>query len=127
MDIILDTNFLVTCAKQKIDLFEQIKDLLGNVKFIVPEQVVAELESLSEDKKLKIKEREAAKLSVDLIKNNFVIIIDLKVKNTDAGIVKYANENNIYIATLDRELKNKIKNPRVRFLTIRQKKRIAEI
>ncbi|MFA6022637.1 MAG: PIN domain-containing protein [Candidatus Pacearchaeota archaeon] len=124
MEIIIDTNFLITCAKQKIDLFSEIKEIFGNVKIIIPQQVIDELNKLKEDKKLKIKEREAAKISIDIINQQVVFITDLKTPNVDAGIIRYADKNNCVIATLDQKLKKSIKNPKTKFITIRDKKRI---
>lgn len=124
MDIIIDTNFIITCVRQKIDLFKQLEELFGKPRIFIPQQVIDELKLLSEKKILKIKDKEAAKLALDIIKTNLVFIIDLETKNVDAGIIKYTNKNNVYLATLDKELKSKIKNSQVKFLTIRQKSRI---
>ncbi len=42
--VILDTNFIVTCVKQKIDFFEDIK--LQGIKILIPKQVIKETENL---------------------------------------------------------------------------------
>lgn len=126
MDILIDTNFILTCAKQRIDLFSQIKNLFGNERIIVPQQVLDELKNLSSKKALTVKERESAKLAIDMINSNLTFIIDLKTKNVDQGIINYSNKNNIYLASLDKILKNNIKNSKIKFLTIREKKRIIE-
>lgn len=127
MTILIDTNFLITCVKQKIDLFSELKKEFGNTTIIIPQQVLDELSKLIAKKTLNIKEKTAAKLSLDLIKKNLVFIIDIKTKNVDQGIVNYINSNkneNFYLATLDRNLKKRIKNRKTKFLTIRNKKKI---
>ena len=44
MKIILDTNFLIYCAKEKLDYVEAIHDLLNeDYELVVPEQVIDEL------------------------------------------------------------------------------------
>jgi len=114
--IILDTNFILTCVKQKIDFFEEIQ-LMG-MQISIPNQVIVEIEGLS-------KKNNNAKLSLKLLKKSKFKKIDLKTKDTDKGIIKFAKENpEVIIATLDRELKNKIKNPK---LIIRGKKKLEVI
>ena len=127
MEILLDTNFLIISVEQKIQLFEQLEELIPSFIVLVPKQVIHELEKIKEDKELKIKEREAAQIAMDLIKRKKVKIIDLKTKNTDAGIVRYCDGRNVAVATLDRGLKDKIKekDSTVKFLTVRQKRRLA--
>jgi rRNA-processing protein FCF1 len=126
MDIIIDTNFILTCAKEKIALFDQLKEEFGMPKILIPQQVINELKLLITKKTLKIKDREAAQFSLNMINSNLAFIIDLETKNVDAGIIKYANKHNLFVASLDRALKSKIKNPKAKFLTIKQKKRIIE-
>ena len=127
MKILLDTNFILTCVKQRIDFFSELKHNFGREKIIIPQQVLDELDKLKIKKSLNSKEKSAAKLSLYLIKKNLVFIIDLKTKNVDLGIAKYINSNkdeSFYLATLDRNLKKRIKNRKTKFLIIRQKKRI---
>jgi len=105
--IILDTNFILSCIRKKIDFFHELK-LLG-LKIIIPIQVIKELENLSEKGNLKL--REEAKLSVQILKKNSFDKVDLKIKNVDNGIVKFAKEHEDYIiATLDKGIQSKIKN-----------------
>ncbi len=44
----------------------------------------------------------------------------------DAGLLRYCTQEECILATLDRELKEKIrqKSPKTKFLTIKEKKRI---
>jgi len=59
-----------------------------------------------------------------LDKNKFEEV-DLKEKSVDKGLVKFAEKNrDVYIGTLDRELKKKILNSKV---VIREKKRLEII
>ena len=46
---ILDTNFILTCVKQKIDFFEDIK-LMG-FQIVIPKQVINEIEKIPKSKK----------------------------------------------------------------------------
>ncbi len=124
MQIILDTNFILTCIKQEIRLFEQLRDAYPGTRIVVPEQVIAELGSLSKDKRLKGSERESADLCLQIIGNENVIVLDLPEEKADDAIVNYVKKNDgIIVASLDRGIKKRLKNKK--FLTIKQKKRIV--
>lgn len=108
--VVLDTNFILSCVRKKIDFFHEIK--FSGLKIIIPIQVIAELENLSETGNLKL--REEAKLSLKLLKKNSFDKVDLKIKNVDNGIVKFAKEHEDYIiATLDKEIQKKIENQKL--------------
>jgi len=108
--VVLDTNFILSCVRKKIDFFHEIKFLGLNI--IIPIQVVAELENLSETGNLKL--RDEAKFSLMLLKKNSFEKVDLKIKNVDNGIVKLAKEHEDYIiATLDKGIQSKIKNQKL--------------
>ncbi len=107
---VLDTNFILSCVRKKIDFFEKIKFM--GFKILIPMQVIAELEKIS--KKGNIRFGTEAKLALAIVKKNIFTRIDLKMKNVDNGIVSLAERNKDYIvATLDREIKNKLKNPKI--------------
>lgn len=107
--VILDTSFILTCIRQKIDFFEELEGM--GLRAIVPKEVIVELEGVDK-----------TGLSLKLIKANKHNKIDLKTKNVDAGIIKYANKNSdVFVATLDRGIAKKIPNSRI---VIRQKKRL---
>jgi len=119
--VILDTNFILTCIKQKIDFFKEI-ELMGS-KILIPKQVIQEIKRISDSKK-KFKYREEAKLALRLLEKSKFKKVDLKSKNTDNGLSKYSKENDVIVATLDKELKRKIKTPK---LIIRGKKKLEII
>ena len=108
--VVLDTNFILSCVRKKIDFFNDIN--FSGLKIIIPIQVISELENLSETGNLKL--REEAKLSLAILKKNSFDKVDLKIKNVDNGIVKFTKEHEEYIiATLDKEIQKKIKNQKL--------------
>lgn len=128
--VLIDTNFILTATKQKMHLFEQLREVFGVYTLIVPKQILGELNKISKDKRLKVTDRNAAKISIQIINLQKPKIIDLKTIDADAGIARYSKgKTSLYIATLDKNLKKKIKqkNPKVKFLTIRQKTRVGEL
>jgi len=119
MKVILDTNFLMYCAKEKIDYAEDIVELVNaKASLVVPEQVIKELENLKQGAK-KYSDREAAELSIKLLKANKIKTIEIPGGRTDNAIAK-ASPGNI-VATVDKRLQNKLEKT----IIIRSKKKLA--
>lgn len=119
---ILDTNFILSCIKQKIDFFEQLES--EGLKIIIPKQVIKEIEKIACSKQ-KLHFRENARIALKLLKKRNFKKIDLKTKSVDAGLIKFTKENpDTIMATLDREIKNKIPGSK---LVIRKKKKLEII
>jgi len=106
MKVILDTNFLIYCAKEKLDYVEKIRDLLNEgYDLVVPVQVVEELERLKVKTK-KGRDKIACDLALQLLESNNVEKIEVEGKSVDDGIINLANKNSKNIvATLDREMR----------------------
>ncbi len=127
MIIVLDTNFVVYSAKQKIDFLQEI-DRICNLKYniIMPEQIISELKKLSLSKKLK--DREAALVALHLIEKYLqeakIKIKKVRAEDADSALLKFDRKGNA-IATLDNALKQKIKYARI--ITIRQIKHLTFI
>ncbi|MFH1801437.1 MAG: PIN domain-containing protein [archaeon] len=122
MQVLIDTNFLVVCAKQKIDLFEELK-LMG-FEVLISEQVINELKKIANSKQ-KLHSRQAAELALKILRKNKFKKISISGKYVDKAIINYADKNpSTAIATIDKELKGKIKNKKI---IIRNKKRLEVI
>ncbi|MBI2499186.1 hypothetical protein HYV88_03000 [Candidatus Woesearchaeota archaeon] len=108
--IILDTDFILTSVKFKIDIKEQLKQLCDfnfNISYL--------------DKTLdELKNKPNENLAKTLI-SNFNIIKTTRDKSVDELILDISNSNTI-IATQDKELKEKLKKGKIAVITIRQKK-----
>lgn len=108
---ILDTNFILSAIRKKINFFEDI-EFMG-FKIIIPNQVIDEIKRISESKK-KLRFREEAKFALKLLNSETFEKINIKGKYVDTALINYAQENPlIAIATLDKELKKKIPNPKI--------------
>ena len=106
--IVLDTSFILTAVRQKIDFFSWLEH--EGFKILVPEGVLKELDGLG------------AKLALNLLKRNKFETLDLPGKTVDSTIITYSKKNpSVVIATLDAGMKKKIKNP---ILLIRQRKKL---
>ncbi|MCH8945788.1 MAG: hypothetical protein IIA85_02605 [Nanoarchaeota archaeon] len=117
--VILDTSFILTCVRQKIDFFEYLE--LQGFQILIPNEVIKELEKIVGSKK-KLRVRDDAELALKLLKIDSFVKIDLNSRNVDKGVVKFAKEDPLMvIGTLDSEIKKRAKNPK---LVIREKKRL---
>ena len=109
--VILDTSFILTCVRQKIDFFEKISH--EGMHIIIPSQTLKELRGLGADAALKI------------ISQNEFETMNIPGKDADTAILKIAKKDPaLVIATLDQGLQKKIKNPR---MIIRGKKKLEII
>jgi len=108
---LLDTSFIMTCIKQKIDFFTYLEE--EGFQVLIPTQVITELEGLANS-------QSSAKSALKILLEKSFIKIDLKSNNVDNGIITYANKNSkTIIATLDREIKHSVRNKK---LIIKDKK-----
>ncbi len=111
---LLDTNFILTCIKQKIDFFEELKFM--GLKILIPTQVIRELNGL------KIPETEFA---LKLLEKNIFEEIDVGNGEVDKKIKFFAEKNpEVLVATLDKELQKKLKNKKI---IIREKKKLEVV
>lgn len=109
MQIILDTNFLIYCTKEKMDYVEEIGNLIDeNYEIVVPSQVIEELNRLKIKAK-KGKDKNASDLALKILKSKNIKIVETFGKNVDNAIINLAEENkkNI-VCTLDREMRFKL-------------------
>lgn len=110
MKVILDTNFLIYCAKNKLDYVEEIGNIINErFELVVPMQVLEELKKLRDDKLKKVsgKDKQAASLALQLLNHNKVKQAKVKGKTVDEVIINFAGKNkkNI-VCTLDREMRH---------------------
>jgi rRNA-processing protein FCF1 len=116
---ILDTSFILTATRQKIDFFPELENT--GFKILIPEGVIKEIEIISKSNK-KSSLAENARLALKILEKENFEKIKLEGKNVDDSIVKLAKENSDFVvATLDKEIKDRVKNSK---LVIKQKKRV---
>ncbi|MBU0957354.1 MAG: hypothetical protein KKF56_00940 [Nanoarchaeota archaeon] len=115
MEVLIDTNFILSALKKKIQIFEEFDRLDFDV--VIPEQVIDEIKKLLGNKEKSYADREVCSVALQLIDKKNVKIIKLNKKYVDAGIIDYCSKNSCFVATLDKELKMKLRG--VRFVIIR--------
>ncbi len=105
--ILLDTNFILSCIRNKVDLFEEL--YFRGYEIIIPDQIVNEIEKIKVSVK-KLRFRKEAELALKILEKTPHKSIVLEGKNVDNAIVNYAKQNpDVTIATLDAEIRAKLK------------------
>ena len=105
MDVILDTNFIVSCVRKKIDFFSHLEET--GFKVIVPKEVVDELKDLRH--KVKHDDEGAVKLALEMLNGKNVNKIKLGQGKVDDKLIDLGKRG-AYIATLDAYIKRSIPN-----------------
>ena len=124
--IIIDTNFLISMVRFKIDLFSELQRICDfKYTLCMVEGIINELEKLAETGKPK--DKIAAIISLELIKKKKIKIIktpskNKRVKNVDLLILNLIKKGNFIVATQDKELKREIRKKGVPIIALRQKK-----
>ncbi len=118
---ILDTSFILTAVRNKLDFFRQLEERGFNI--IIPEKVLSEVRSLRKSDKQKV--RDNASLALKILENSKFETLFSDGKDADNAIMLYARKNpKDAIATLDKEIHEKTKNKKI---IIRGKKQIQLI
>ena len=120
VNVISDTSFLIHLATHRIKNIDSIETDIGHLSFIVPLIVKKELEHLTVDPDKKI----ISEQTLDFIKNFRTNEID--GSDADSAILDYIQKNRSIVATMDRELKNKIKQFGSSILSIHNDKIVLE-
>ena len=122
--VILDSNALFVPLEFKIDIFEELKQLLNrNVEFVLLSTVKHELELLAAKDSPKIR-REAFFALKLAEKCKYVPLENDEKLATDDAIVRIAKSWNSPVFTNDRQLKKKLRDISVPVIYVRQKSRL---
>jgi len=120
VDIISDTSFLIHLATHRIPNIPDLETEIGNLSFVVPEIVKKELEHLAEDPN----KNTAVMQTLDFIKD--FKTNSITGKTADLGMLDFVGKNGGIVATMDKELKSKIKEVGGSVLSIHNDKIVLE-
>ena len=120
VNAISDTSFLIHLATHRITNLSDLETEIGRIEFIVPDIVIQELKHLSEDKE----KNKIATVTLDFIKD--FKTNSITGKTADLGILDFVEKNGGIVATMDRELKSKIKQVGGSVLSIHNDKIVLE-
>ena len=117
--IILDTNFLLAVFELRVDIFAEIDRICSfRYELFILDRTVDEVENLIKSPLLS--KRQAAKGALQLIKLKKVQIL----RTDDSRMVDdiLADLKGAIVATVDMELKRRLRKKGIEIMTIRQKK-----
>jgi len=104
VEVICDTSFLIHLSTRKITNLDSVNTEIGQIQFVVPSVVLSELEKLS---KTQDKKQDA---TTTLVFAQSLKTIEMSGKFADRAIIDHVRNHGGITATMDKELKNKIKS-----------------
>ena len=104
VEVICDTSFLIHLSTRRIRNLDSINTEIGQTEFMVPLVVLNELEKLSKTQNKK----QDAIITLEFARS--LKTISITGKFADYAIIKHVKKHGGIIATMDKELKSKIKN-----------------
>jgi len=103
VEVICDTSFLIHLATRKIKNIDSVNTEIGQIEFVVPSVVLNELRKLSKTQK----KTQDEVTTHDFARN--LNTTEMSGKFADQAIIERVRKRGGIIATVDNELKNKIK------------------
>ena len=121
--VLLDSNFLMIPLELHIDVFQEIQNLLGKrVEFILIKPVYDELQTLSMGSS---KVGRQAAYALKLAQRCRTMNVEAKAReSTDYVIARVAKEKGAIVATLDLELRKRLRNISVPVIYLRERSRL---
>jgi rRNA-processing protein FCF1 len=107
MEVILDSSFIISCVRKKIDFLSELEG--QGFKVVVPREVLEELKDLKRRPGESHSDREAIDLAFQMMERGKVKKMKLGSRGVDEGLIGKGKEG-VYIATLDRGIQRKIPN-----------------
>jgi rRNA-processing protein FCF1 len=106
MEVLLDTNFIISCIKRKIDFLSELENL--GFKIHLPREVYQELKDVRQT--AKGEDKQAINIALELFEKKKVAKGTLTNNaSVDQGLIDKGRKG-YYIATLDAGIKRQIKN-----------------
>jgi len=121
--IILDSNFLLVPFQFRIDIFEELNNLLGKAEPIVLSTTIEELKKM--EKKSSTKSRMQFSAALKLAEKCEILEVKKKPsENYDDVILRIASDLRIPVATNDSELRKRLRKAGLATIYLRQKARL---
>ncbi|QLJ52329.1 MAG: hypothetical protein Sv326_0154 [Candidatus Fermentimicrarchaeum limneticum] len=120
LEAVLDTNFLMLAHQFHVDIFGELRELLGGYKAVTCEGVIRELQRLSLEKG---DDSAAARYALKMLKMREVEVKS-NAGEVDEWILEYCAKKGAVACTVDKELVEKLKKEGVRVVVLRGKSRL---
>jgi uncharacterized protein len=116
MDVLCDTSFLMVLVSVPVKRLEKVEGELGKLFFLVPDIVVGELKRI--ETRTGPKRSRIAKTAMEISASKFRIVELPEYKQVDEAILEYTKTSKCVVATLDKNLKNKLLNANTPVITL---------
>ncbi len=107
MEVLLDTNFIISCLLKRIDFLSELEEM--GFRVVVPREVIQELKDLKMRKGQSHEERIAIDAALEMFEQRKVEKVGIGRGKVDDALIKRGKEG-IYIATLDKVIQRKVPN-----------------
>jgi rRNA-processing protein FCF1 len=107
MNVIIDTNFVISCILKKIDFISELEKL--GFKVLVPREMLQEMKDLKKNGKTSRQERVAIDLAQELLNEKGIKKITFGQGRLDVFLIERGKKGD-YIATLDSGIKRMVPN-----------------
>ena len=119
MNILCDTSYLMVLVTKPIKLLDSIVIEYGKINFLIPDVVIEELKRLVHNPSYK--SSLSAKTVLEITKK-FEIINTKKLNYTDDSIIDYAINYKCAVATMDKNLIQRLISSKVMVFSLRNNK-----
>ncbi|MGQ9468404.1 MAG: PIN domain-containing protein [Nitrososphaerales archaeon] len=120
--VLLDASFILTLISKPLNLVEELEEMLGKVELLVLEDTIKELEAIS--KRPSIKKAKQAKLALDFVARLKHITYSYE-GFVDDKILRCAMENRLLVATMDKELRKRLRAMGLSVISLRENRLIV--
>src|SRR3989338_7459578 len=107
MEVLLDTNFIISCLVKRIDFLGELEEKGFRVK--VPREVLEEMKDLKNSGKVSHEERTMIDVALEMLGNKKIKKMKLGSGKVDEKLIEMGKKG-VYIATLDNGIKREIPN-----------------
>jgi len=120
--VLLDANALMMPAQFQIDLFDELRNLIGCFEPVVLSTVMHELEGLT---RAKGRHGAAARLGHTLAARcTLAESRDLESESVDAQVIEYAAQTNCMVVTNDRRIRDALYARGISVISMRNQKKL---
>ena len=107
MEAILDSSFIISCVRKRIDFLEALREI--GFRAAVPKGVLQEMKDLKMKDGTSRLDREAIDIAFEMLSGRDVKKIRVGGRTVDEGLIA-KGRSGIHIATLDRAIKREVPN-----------------
>lgn len=119
--VLLDANALMVQFQFRIDIIEELRNLIGVCEPLVLADVIKELQGLAKGRG---REGSAARSALVLAEKCTCVESEMREGTVDEKIIEYARRNGCMVMTNDRALKNTLLSYNIPVITLKQRKKL---